>query len=78
VKSVTIPWNPVNEMEHSGDDVKWGTHEVVESSLQSKEEVGVVRLGHIDDCAVGQNQVVSDNGVDGKTVLVGFIGVPCR
>jgi hypothetical protein len=36
------------------------------------------RLGHTGDRAVGQNQVVSDNGVDGKTILIGLVGEPCQ
>jgi hypothetical protein len=36
-----------------GGDVKRETHEVVKSSLQAKEQVGVGRLGHTGDCAIG-------------------------
>jgi hypothetical protein len=60
------------------DDVMRETHEVVKSSLQPKEEVGVGRLGHTSDCAIGQNQVVANDGVDGKTILIGLVGVPYR
>ena len=52
------------------------THEVVESSLQAKEEVRVSRLGHVSDRAVGQNQVEAYNGVDRETVLIGLVRVP--
>ena len=55
--------------------VRGMAHKVVVSSLQPKEEVGVSRLGHIGDRAVGQNQVEADNGVDRKTVLIALIGV---
>jgi len=48
------------------------THEVVESPLQSKEQVGVSRLGHVGDCAVGQNQVEADDGVDGEAMLMEY------
>ena len=40
-------------------------HEVVESSLQAKEEVGVGGLGHVSSRTVWQNQVESDDGVNG-------------
>ena len=36
------------------------------------------RLGYITDCAVGQNQIEADDGVDGKTILIGLVGVPYR
>jgi hypothetical protein len=65
-------------VEPGADNVRWDTHEVVKSSLQPKEEVGVRRLGHIGDCAVRQNQVVADDCVDGKAILVGLVGVSCR
>ena len=65
-------------MEPSSDDGRRETHEIVKSSLQPEEEVGVGRLGHTGNRAVGQNQVEGDNGVDGKTVLIGLEGVPCR
>lgn len=52
-------------------------HEVVESSLQAKEEVGVRRLGHVGNCAVGQNQVEANSAINRKTVLVGLVGVSC-
>ena len=42
-------------MKPGGDDVGREIHEVVKSSLQPKEEVGVGRLGHTGNCAVGQN-----------------------
>jgi len=54
------------------------THEVVESSLQSKEEVGVSRLGHVSDCAVGQDQIEADDGVDSKAILIGLVGISYR
>ena len=52
------------------------THEVVEASLQTPEEVGVRRLGDISNRAVGQNQVVADDGVEAQTILVGLVRVP--
>ena len=52
-------------------------HKVVETSLQTKEEVRVCRLRDISNRAVGQNQVKADNGVDSGAVLVGLVGVPC-
>ena len=52
------------------------THEVVKASLQTPEQVRVRRLGDISDRAVGQNQVVSDDGVEGKTILIRLVGVP--
>ena len=36
------------------------------------------RLGDVGNCAVGQNQVEADNGVDGETVLIGLVRVPCE
>ena len=36
------------------------------------------RLGDVGNCAVGQNQVEADNGVDGETVLIGLVRVPCQ
>ena len=65
-------------MEPSSDDGRRETHEVVESSLQPKEEVGVGRLGHTGDRAIGQNQVVADDSVDGKAILIGLVRVSCR
>ena len=53
-------------------------HEIVESSLQAKEEVRVGRLGHMSDCAVGQDQIIADDGVDGETILICLVGVPYR
>jgi hypothetical protein len=55
-----------------------GTYEVVKSSLQAKEEVGVSRLGHVGNCAVGKNQVEADNCVNGESMLIGLVGVSCR
>jgi len=52
------------------------THEVVEASLQTPEEVGVRRLGDISNRAVGQNQVEADDGVEAQTILVGLVRVP--
>ena len=52
------------------------THEVVKTSLQTPEQVRVRRLGDISNRAVGQNQVVADDGVEGKTVLISLVGVP--
>jgi len=54
------------------------TYKVVESSLQSKEEVGVSRLGYISYCTVGQNQVEANYGVNGKTILIGIVGISYR
>ena len=54
------------------------THEIVESSLQAEEEIWVGRLGHVRNCAVGQNQIIADNGVDGETILISLEGVPYR
>jgi len=51
------------------------THEVVKTSLQTKEEVGVRRLADINNCAVGKNQVEADDGVEGKTVLASLVAV---
>ena len=51
-------------------------HKVVKSPLQSKEQVGVSRLGNVGDCAVGQNQVEADDGVDGEAMLISLKGVP--
>jgi hypothetical protein len=65
-------------MESGDDDVGRETHEIVKSSLQPKEQVGVSQLSHTGDCAIGQNQVVTDDGVDGKTVLIGLVRVPYR
>ena len=53
------------------------THEVVGSSLQTPEEVGVRRFGDISNGAVGQNQVEADDGVNAKAMLIGLVGVPC-
>ena len=52
------------------------THEVVETSLQTKEEVGECRPGNISNCAVGKNQVESDDVVENETMLVSLVGVP--
>ena len=52
------------------------THEVIKASLQTPEKVRVLRLGDTGNRAVGQNQVVANDGVDGKTVLVSLEGVP--
>ena len=52
------------------------THEVVKTSLQTPEQVRVHRFGDMSNCAVGQNQVVADNGVDGRTILISLEGVP--
>ena len=51
------------------------THEVVKTSFQTKEEVGVRRLGDISNRAVGKNQIEADNGVDGETMLISLVGV---
>ena len=51
-------------------------YKVVKPSLQPKEKVGMSPLGHIGSCAVGQDQVEADNGVDRKTVLIALVGVP--
>jgi len=48
------------------------THEVVKPSLQTPEDIRVRRLRDIGNRAVGQNQVEADDGVDGKTILVGL------
>ena len=50
-------------------------HEVVKASLQTPEQVGVRRLGDMSDCAVGQNQIVADDGVDCKAMLISLAGV---
>ena len=52
-------------------------HEIVESSLQAKEEVGVSRLGHISNRAVGQNQVEADSAVNREPILIGLVRIPC-
>ena len=54
------------------------THEVVKTSLQTKEEVGVGRLADISNRAVGKNQVEADDGVDGKPILTSLVAVPYR
>ena len=68
------------------EEVKWDNtaarlekpaHEVVEASLQTEEEIGICRLGDIPNRAVGQNQVVADNGIDDETVLVSLVGITC-
>ena len=51
------------------------THDVVKTSLQAEEKVGVRRLGDISNRAVGKNQVEGDNGVEGKTMLISLVGV---
>jgi len=51
-------------------------HKVVKSSLQTEEEVGVSRLGHVGNCPVGQNQVEPDDSVDGEAILISLEGVP--
>jgi len=66
----------MRQAEQNGGGVGKSTHKVVESSLQTEEQVGVSRLGHIGNCPVGQNQVEADDGVDGKTVFVGLVGIP--
>jgi len=52
------------------------THEVVKASLQTKEEVGVPRLGDTSNRAVGKNQVEANNGIDDRTILISLVGVP--
>ena len=51
------------------------THEVVKTSLQTPEQVRVRLFSDISNSAIWQNQVVSDDGVDGKTILISFVGV---
>jgi len=66
----------MRRVEPNGDGVRKMAHKVVKPSFQAEEEVGVSRLGHIGNCPVGQNQVETDNGVDGKAVLISLEGVP--
>ena len=88
----TYPYRSLRECCHievrydSLEEVKWRrtavgpgklTHEVVEAPLQTEEEVGICRLGDITNRTIGQNQVVTDDGVNDKTMLVSLIGVAC-
>jgi len=61
----------------NNDDIRKPTDEVVETSLQTKEQVGVRRLRDISNRPVGKNKVEGDNGVEGKTMLISLEGVPC-
>jgi len=66
------------ELDQTVMTLQRATYKVVESSLQSKEEVGVSRLGHVSDCAVGQDQIEADDGVDSKAILIGLVGISYR
>ena len=48
-----------------------GSRILVKPTLQTNEEVDLGRLGHVYNCTVRQNQVKSNNDVDGETGLVG-------
>ena len=39
-------------------------HKIIKSPFQTEKKVGMSRLGHIRNRAVGQDQVEADNGVD--------------
>lgn len=72
--------NPVEELEGVLETTlrhEQGTHEIVKSSLQAKEEVSVSRLGHTGDCTIGQNQVETNGAVNRKSTLIGPVGRIC-
>ena len=52
------------------------THKIVKTSLQTPEQVRVRRLVDISSRAIGQNQVVADDGIEAKTILIRLVGVP--
>ena len=65
-------------MPPNNDDIRKPADEVVETSLQTKEQVGMGRLGDMSNRAVGENKIEGNDGVEGKTMLISLEGVPYR